>query len=450
MDLAALELQIFVSLVVVLGTAFVALVCDFLKGNNERLRERNIEYRVRDEERGGGISPAELLRSLVEIGRNPELAARVFPGEAPPAAPPVTEVAEPARVSTWATKEELERLAERTARIRARHEARHEAQHGAKPAETPDAPVVETAAETPPVEETLKSEPGAEAAPVLAPVLVPSPAPEPEIERAISEADIAGPEPAKVKVLAFDPGVVDRYEPVSEASLMAEAPAEEPPAEPAAEAVAEASVTETAAKTPAGPVISEEVTAVVSEEAAAVVDGEVAVKAEEPAAEAAQPEAVEADVPPGLHPVAAMNALLDRNGMFTGTAVSIGINDFASLRSKLGDEEGADSLAAVEQMVRELLEDRAFGCRFQEDEYILLFPGETEAAAQRRLFQVSEKLWDFQLRSLGQASVMFSWGGLEVQREPMKEAVAGARERMFQTKRNRKGAIELKRKVVNG
>lgn len=51
MDLGALELQIFVSLVVVLGSAFVALICDYLKGNNEQLRERNIELRVRTEER---------------------------------------------------------------------------------------------------------------------------------------------------------------------------------------------------------------------------------------------------------------------------------------------------------------------------------------------------------------------------------------------------------------
>src|SRR6187549_1857061 len=50
MDLGSLELQIFVSLTVVLGSAFVALVCDYLKGNNEQLREHNIELRVRKEE----------------------------------------------------------------------------------------------------------------------------------------------------------------------------------------------------------------------------------------------------------------------------------------------------------------------------------------------------------------------------------------------------------------
>ncbi len=50
MDLGAYQLQIFLSLFVVLGAAFVALVCDLLKGNNEQLRELNIELKVRREE----------------------------------------------------------------------------------------------------------------------------------------------------------------------------------------------------------------------------------------------------------------------------------------------------------------------------------------------------------------------------------------------------------------
>ena len=91
-----------------------------------------------------------------------------------------------------------------------------------------------------------------------------------------------------------------------------------------------------------------------------------------------------------------------------------------------------------------------FACRFQDDEFILLFPGEADSSAQRRLFQISEKLWDFQLRSLGHHSIMFSWGGLEVKRDTLSDAVASARERMFQTKRNRTGAIEMRKRVVNG
>src|SRR5271154_6553283 len=50
MELGQYQLQIFVSLVVILGAAFVALICDFLKGNNEQLRELTIELRVRREE----------------------------------------------------------------------------------------------------------------------------------------------------------------------------------------------------------------------------------------------------------------------------------------------------------------------------------------------------------------------------------------------------------------
>lgn len=51
MNLDSAQLQIFVSLLLVLGALFVAFLCDFLKGNNEVLRERNIELAVRQEER---------------------------------------------------------------------------------------------------------------------------------------------------------------------------------------------------------------------------------------------------------------------------------------------------------------------------------------------------------------------------------------------------------------
>ncbi len=50
MELGQYQLQIFVSLVVILGAAFVALICDLLKGNNEQLREFAIELKVRREE----------------------------------------------------------------------------------------------------------------------------------------------------------------------------------------------------------------------------------------------------------------------------------------------------------------------------------------------------------------------------------------------------------------
>src|SRR5436190_12742146 len=60
MEFGQYQLQIFVSLVVILGAAFVALICDFLKGNNEQLRELTVELKVRREEeqrRGQVMAP---------------------------------------------------------------------------------------------------------------------------------------------------------------------------------------------------------------------------------------------------------------------------------------------------------------------------------------------------------------------------------------------------------
>ncbi len=87
MDLGSLDIQIFVSLVVVLGAAFVALVCDYLKGNNEQLREKNVELRVRSEEREhrwlldpGTLVPQTLFQQFFaaarQAGWTPEVVAQ--------------------------------------------------------------------------------------------------------------------------------------------------------------------------------------------------------------------------------------------------------------------------------------------------------------------------------------------------------------------------------------
>src|ERR1700678_1900701 len=50
MELGQHQLQFVVSLLVIVGAACVALVCDFLKRNNEELRELTLELKVRREE----------------------------------------------------------------------------------------------------------------------------------------------------------------------------------------------------------------------------------------------------------------------------------------------------------------------------------------------------------------------------------------------------------------
>ena len=68
----------------------------------------------------------------------------------------------------------------------------------------------------------------------------------------------------------------------------------------------------------------------------------------------------------------------------------------------------------------------------------MIYPKEHGASAQRKLSQIAQQLWDFQLRSMGTYSILFSWGGVEVASESIEEAIASANERMQETHRGRK------------
>jgi hypothetical protein len=79
--------------------------------------------------------------------------------------------------------------------------------------------------------------------------------------------------------------------------------------------------------------------------------------------------------------------------------------------------------------------------RTSEDEFALIWHGERDAPAQQRLARISQELWDFQLGSLGDLAILFSWGGAEVDNEPIEEALAIASMRMHETRRGRKALM---------
>lgn len=51
--------------------------------------------------------------------------------------------------------------------------------------------------------------------------------------------------------------------------------------------------------------------------------------------------------------------------------------------------------------------------------------------------EIARQLWDFQLSASGQASILFSWGGVEVRGELIEDAIASASERMRETRQRR-------------
>jgi hypothetical protein len=127
-----------------------------------------------------------------------------------------------------------------------------------------------------------------------------------------------------------------------------------------------------------------------------------------------------------------LSRLVEQRLPVSGLVVSIGV-------TAQEDETPRDETeAAVRNLVESLLGPADFASPSNRDEYLLIFPGESGLDAQRRLSEIAQHLWDFQLRSMGKYSVLFSWGGVEVCSEPITEAIASATKRMEETRRGRK------------
>ena len=135
--------------------------------------------------------------------------------------------------------------------------------------------------------------------------------------------------------------------------------------------------------------------------------------------------------PRGMIQQPAFDELLVSTEPFTGLVLSIGINDSDS---SMWHSHGA--MQSVGNYIASLLRENDFSCRTAYDEFVMVCRGEPGKQSQHRLNHISERLWDYQLRGIGACSILFSWGGVQVQDRPLAEAVASATERMREIKRN--------------
>ncbi len=126
-----------------------------------------------------------------------------------------------------------------------------------------------------------------------------------------------------------------------------------------------------------------------------------------------------------------LDEMLEREESFTGLVISIGINE---IDSSMWHSQGL--MNSVGNHIAGLLRENEFSCRTAFDEFVMVCRGEQGAQSQRRLNYISECLWDYQLRGIGACSILFSWGGVQVQDRPLAEAIDSATERMRETKRS--------------
>jgi hypothetical protein len=138
-----------------------------------------------------------------------------------------------------------------------------------------------------------------------------------------------------------------------------------------------------------------------------------------------KPEAAPPSLPVGFHDGFVLKSLVQSRQPVSGLVVSIGVKASGTLPQ------------SVHQLVQSLISPNDFATQSKDDEFLLIYPQERGASAQRRLSQIAQQLWDFQLRSIGSLQILFSWGGVEVRSASIEEAIASANERMQETKRSR-------------
>ena len=343
MELLANHLQVFISLIAILGAAGVALLCDLLKSNNEQLREVNTELRVRVEEARRDRTPAQ-IRTVVP---RPSLAS------VPSAAEPKIEAAEPA------------------------------------PVEIEHRPMRKAAA-APVIEEPQKHSAGASL-----------------------------PE-ARALAREYMGRAAARVHPATEAPI--------PEAAAPQEAAKDGRKDWSKLLKPRGD----------QPHTAEVIPFETI-----------QHTNLELTAPAGFHEGMALARLLNVDKAVRGLVMVIGINDLASRRGNRG-QLGAEALtASIAEHLKSILEPGDFACKTSDDEFLLICGSERGAQAQRRLGRIAESLWDFQLRTIGTAGILFSWGGIEGKGEPFADVLATAAERMRETRRGRRTlTLETRRRVA--
>ena len=403
MELGQHGMQIALSLVILLGAALVAIVCDLLKRNNDQLRELAIELKVRHEEesrRFQMMAPRAAVRTPAPATTNV-----VAPAPALASAPtstagkPVRERGVAARpsISTEgapqiaAQKSAPPELAERTAVAVASAQQPSLAERG-KVAERPSAPKR-------PEREKRALSADALAAIHRGELLAKSPKP----RRAPESIPAQAPAPVHLVAPRSEPEVKG---PVIE--LLQPAPASVASPKPSSASRDWGSLLNGRRQSSNNESIRKDTVLATTEQALPV----------------------GLALPAGFQDGFALTRLVASRQPVSGLVVSIGASASQDANRSVSHN--------VQDLIQSLIGPGDFAAQSGKDEFLLIYPNERGASAQRRLSQIAEQLWDFQLRSMASLSILFSWGGVEVRSESIVEAIASATERMQETRRSRK------------
>ena len=126
----------------------------------------------------------------------------------------------------------------------------------------------------------------------------------------------------------------------------------------------------------------------------------------------------------GMIDQAAFQQVAAECAAFTGVVVSISVND---ADGSMWHSPGL--MRSVSKDIAGLLGEHDLGCRTAFDEFLIVCPEEQNAP--RRLREITQGLWDCQLRGC----IRFTWGSVHVDQQSLAEALASAADRMRESKR---------------
>jgi hypothetical protein len=376
----AYQLQIFVSLFVVLGAAFVALSCDLLRGNNEQLRVQNTELKVRLAE--------EQMRIDILLGEKAESQPQEAPAEA---------VAVAARVERNGPLLRAER------KRAPAPEALAAMERGLQMAGLPRSqPQISASVATPPVNQEAEL------------------AMERLVEHAMENTYARGVDLSAARAAAQS-AVFRETRSTDHAAASTDGILDTPPGAPAAGSRDWSSLlnrrttgaSSESSRTVSGPARSDLLAAVVA------------------ATNSTTPAQPSAPLPSGFQDGFALRRLIEGRQPMSGLVASISV----VAQSTDNDEAATDTIPApVRSLLESLVGASDFAMQSGAEEYLLIYPGLRGSAAQHRLSEIAQQLSAFEVRSAGQFSVQINWGGEETRSESIDEAIASAVEHTAETR----------------
>lgn len=420
MDLGAPELQVFVSLLVILGAAFVALVCDYLKGHNEQLRERNIELRTRLDER------EQIVRAETSTEDDPgswldALAGRATGESGSPRSSEPFVSTRPALAAPLSKRVNFDRSLS--------------SWKSSSPA--PDWPkVTETSSTAPPpatrsilpLEEIERrvSHMDSPAETTAAPEPPPSTPPKSRFRSLLSREQQELPVPPEPQ------GSRENGEDITKLGGAIIAAGKEPP-------VTLETVPDPVAVSDSLAHVLDETTEALPSETLLL---EAVVEAEEGSTEETPDEEVtpETVFPRGLIGADIWSGVLGDERPFNGVVFCVGLSDYSRILEAHGQPAVDQVTKSLLTLFESIVTESGLATQASQDTFVLIFRDERGAIGQRRINGLSERLWDYQLRNLGSTSIFFSWGAVEVEAETVRVAYFAAVERMNQSRRSRRGA----------